>query len=64
MTRFEEEYLRHERDKAFEELEKKIGAKTIDIRTPIKEKRRWFVEKFGYCADDESVKMRWEERND
>ena len=32
MTRFEEEYLRHERDKAFDYLEDKIGAKTIDLR--------------------------------
>ncbi len=47
----------------FEDLEKKIGVKTIDCRndvTPII--RSWFHETFGYMADDCSILLRWNER--
>ncbi len=50
-------------DQDFEDLEKKIGVKTIDCRndvTPIM--RSWFLETFGYMADDCSILLRWNER--
>ena len=59
---FEEEYLRVERDKAFEYLESKIGATEIDGRVSMSEKRKWFMHTFDHAADDETVCKAWRER--
>ena len=61
--RFEDEYLREERE-AWEALEEKIGAETIDCRNKVTpEMRKWFVETFDFKTDDESICMAWKTRN-
>ena len=57
--RFEREYTRE--DRAFIELENKIGAETIDCRTckVTSFMRKWFREKFGYKADDATIYGEW-----
>ena len=69
----EEEYLRVHRDRAFDELEKKIGAKTIDVRGEQREHcgkckvssamRKWFRKVYRYMADDCSIAKRFWESN-
>lgn len=57
--RFEKEYTRE--DRQWDELEKKIGAETIDCR-PCKVSafvRKWFKDKFGYTADDKIIYGEW-----
>ena len=47
----------------WEDLEKKIGAKTTDCRNQVTpQMREWFRDIFGYKADDRSVLTRWNER--
>lgn len=47
----------------FKELEEKIGSKTIDCRKEVTaEMRKWFRDRFEFCADDCSVLKRWKEK--
>lgn len=51
-------------DQAFEELERKIGSETIDLRPevdPMISKRTWFRETQGWMADDVTVCKFWNE---
>jgi len=50
-------------EQEWEDLEKRIGADTIDYRSEVTASMRWwFREKFGFCADDSSVLKKWNER--
>ena len=62
MDRFEQEYLREERE--WKLMEEKLQPETVDCRKckVLPSMRKWFREKFGFMADDRSIKKRWEER--
>ncbi len=50
-------------DQEFEELEKKIGAETVDCRNQVtSEMREWFMATYDHAADDCTVLTRWNER--
>jgi len=47
-------------DQEFEELEKRIGAKTIDLRATVTSKMRiWYRDTFRKMADDLSILAAW-----
>ena len=52
-------------DRAWQELEKKIGAETVDCRNQVTPNMRaWFRDKFDHKADDETICKKWREEND